>query len=423
MSGGGQADHSEGGLIIGILLIIGLGVLFHFLSEYYIYAWYYIKYPLVKGLFYIPDTIRPYLFFWIELIPQLKVPDLNYFAKALNQDFDEGVKFVVAQRDIGFFDVGHKSMIINYIILPFISIPLLLLIKNISSIKKYDQSLSMAEFRVQEAERWPVIKPIIHLEHKIVNNINSGPWAMSMRPEVFYSKNDYLIFLDDDDNSVIELKDKENLEDYMRDYNFTIDSDKVRDNFLVQLGEPWEGINKLSIDEKHLLSVLLPKINRDGNKTREMLDLFGNYYTSEKGRKIKKNKKNLEKIINKNMEDIFSKYFNTKLIQSVIKRHHFKNTVFASLLEEARKDGVLSNGLFIWLKPLNRTLWFMMCSTGRKLPLPDAAGPWSHFLSEKALNTAITLPRITAAVDSVDIYFTDRYKNYIPFKELDKKDD
>jgi intracellular multiplication protein IcmP len=421
--GGGQADHSEGGLIMGIFFIIGLGVLLQFLSEYYIYAWYYIKYPLVKGLFYIPDTIRPYLFFWIELIPQLKVPDLNLFAKLLNQDFDQGVKYIVAQRDIGFFDIGRKSMVINYIILPFISIPLLLLIKSTSSTKTYNKSLSMAEFRVQEAERWPVIKPIIHLEQKVVNDINNGPWAMSMRPEVFYAKNDYLIFLEEDDNSVIELKDKEYLEEYMRDYNFTIDSNKVRENFLIQLGDPWEGINKLSIDEKHLLSILLPKINRDGNKTREMLDLFGNYYTSEKGRKINKNKKNLEKIINKNMAEIFSKYFNTKLIQSVIKRHHFKNTVFASLLEEARKDGVLSNGLFVWLKPLNRTLWFMMCSTGRKLPLPDAAGPWSHFLSEKALNAAITLPRITAAVDSVDIYFSARYKNYIPFKELDKKDD
>lgn len=420
--GGGQPDHSEGSLILAILFLIGIGLVFQFLSEYFVYVWYYIKYPLVKGLYYIPEYIKPYLFFWIELIPQLKVPDLNYFSKSLNQDFDKGLDYIVAQRDLGFFNVAHKSMIINYIILPFLAIPLLMLIKSTSSIKTYNKSLSMAEFRIQEAERWPVIKPIIHLDHKTVNDINNGPWAMSMRPEVFYSQNDYLIFLDDD-NSVIELKDKKYLEEYMTDYNFTIDSNKIRESFLAQLGDPWEGINKLSIEEKHLLSILLPKINRDGDKTREMLNLYGNYYTSEKGRKIRKEQKRLKKIIDKNMKEIFAKYFETKLIQSVIKRHHFKNTVFASLLEEARKDGVLSNGLFIWLKPLNRTLWFMMCSTGRKLPLPDAAGAWSHFLSEKALNAAITLPRITSSIDSVDLYFNDRYKNYIPFKELDKKED
>lgn len=420
-SGGGQADLSEGALLVFMVFLILLAIAFSFLSEHYIYIWYYIKYPIVKGLFYIPDMIRTYLFFWIELIPALRVPDLNFFITELNREFDEGLDYLVTQQDRGFFDIDHKSMIINYIILPFISVPLLLVVKKIGTIKTFNKSLSMSEFRVQEAERWPVIKPIIHLSSKVVNNIDEGPWAMSMRPEVFFSENDYLLFFDDEQREV-KLNDKKNLKEFMSSYTMSIDADKVNDYFIEQLGEPWDGIEGLSIEEKHLLMVLLPKISRKGDETLEILDLFGNYYTSETGRKIKKEKKRLEKIINKRMNIVFSSYFDHPNVKVIIKKHHFKYTVFAALLNEARNDGTLSNGLFIWLKPLNRTLWFMMCSVGRKLPIPDAAGIWCHYLNEKALNTAITLPRIKSSVESVDQYFTDRYDNYVPFNELNKKE-
>lgn len=417
-----QPDYSEGSLILIILLIIALATIFNIASEYYVHAWYYIKFPLVKAAYYIPETVRPYLFFWIELIPALKVPDINYFINSLHDDFIQGSKYIAEQRDLGFFDVTHKSSVLNYMILPFIAIPLLILVNKTSSRKTFNKTMSMSEFRIQESERWPVIKPIIHLDSKVIDSINEGEWAMSMRPEVYFPKNDYLVFLDEDNNEV-ELKNKDNLEEYMEIYNFTINADKVSDFFLEQLGDTWEGVKELSIEEKHLLSVLLPKANRDDKKTTEMLNLFGNYYTSEKGRKIKKEKKRLEKVINKEMNTIFSKYLNTKHIQKTINKHHYKQTVFSALLEEARNDGVLSNGLFVWLKPLNRTLWFNMCSIGRKLPLPDAAGIWSHYLNEKAIGSAITLPRIQAAVDSVDTYFLDRYENYIPFNEVNKKEE
>jgi intracellular multiplication protein IcmP len=412
-----QADYGSGIALLSVIFCIAAIFGFTFLSEHYAWVWFYLKWPLIKLFYYVPDTIRPYMFFWIEQIPYFKIASINEYIVYLNSliDTQGGVKGFVELKNEQGIDLNKPSTILTYMYLPYIALPLLYFIKRTITVKTFNKSMSMAEFRIQESETWPVIKPAIHLSNKVVNDINKGPWAMALRPEVFFDKEKYFDFYDDEAKPLKKGKIKTD--------KFSLNYEKAYNYFIDQLGDPWTDIDGLAEEELHMLAVLLPKINRDGKKTEEMLALFGNYYSSETGFKARKKKKALVPKIKKEINEIIEKYYKTEKVQAVIKRHHYKQTVFSGLLNEARNDGVLSNGQFIWLKPLNRPLWFNMCSIGRKLPFPDCAGIWSHYLTEKSIDAAITLPRVVNAVAGLDDYFILRYTNYISYKDFIKKED
>jgi len=70
----------------------------------------------------------------------------------------------------------------------------------------------------------------------------------------------------------------------------------------------------------------------------------------------------------------------------------------ASMLELARSDGVLATAELLWIRPIDRNLWYMMNSVGRQTPFPEVSGAFSHWLWEKKLQRPLKIPRVDAAV-------------------------
>lgn len=71
---------------------------------------------------------------------------------------------------------------------------------------------------------------------------------------------------------------------------------------------------------------------------------------------------------------VIEKYKNTELVQEVTAKHAYTLTVIASLLEKARLDGVVPASEFLWLKPVDRRLWYMLNCVGRQTPYAEVAG-------------------------------------------------
>ena len=57
---------------------------------------------------------------------------------------------------------------------------------------------------------------------------------------------------------------------------------------------------------------------------------------------------------------------------------------------------------FIWLKPLDRPLWYMLSSVGRQTVFPEVAGPFCHWLVERRLRRPLVVPMIQCAIDSLN---------------------
>jgi hypothetical protein len=66
---------------------------------------------------------------------------------------------------------------------------------------------------------------------------------------------------------------------------------------------------------------------------------------------------------------------------------HLKYThlVILALYEFARKKGVLPTADFIWLRPTNRSLFYLLNNFGRRTAWTEIAGPWAHYQAETCL--------------------------------------
>ncbi len=101
-------------------------------------------------------------------------------------------------------------------------------------------------------------------------------------------------------------------------------------------------------------------------------------------------------------QQLLKKYGDHKNVQQTVERHAYQFTVMASMLEFARLDGVLASADFLWLKPVDRKMWYMLNSIGRQTAFSEVAGAFCHWQSEKELGKKINVPMVKEAVTSLD---------------------
>ena len=90
--------------------------------------------------------------------------------------------------------------------------------------------------------------------------------------------------------------------------------------------------------------------------------------------------------------------FNCDLIAKVVYRHAYVMTVMAAMLELSRCDGVLATSEFVWLKPLDRQLWYVLNDMGRQTPSIESAGVFAHLAAEKKFGRPLRVPMVDEAV-------------------------
>ena len=92
-----------------------------------------------------------------------------------------------------------------------------------------------------------------------------------------------------------------------------------------------------------------------------------------------------------------------KEIRKIFARHAWLNTAMFEALEKARERGILMTATFIWLRPIDRTLWYTLNNAGRNnqknaTAYCEAAGVTAHFMVEDSLNRGLETPEIRESV-------------------------
>lgn len=75
----------------------------------------------------------------------------------------------------------------------------------------------------------------------------------------------------------------------------------------------------------------------------------------------------------------------------------------ASLLESARTNGVLACSDFLWLKTVDRPLWYMLQNVGRRAAFSEVAGAVAHWRIESRMQKRLMSPMIEEAVKALKI--------------------
>ena len=234
--------------------------------------------------------------------------------------------------------------------------------------------------KAQEQANWPCIIPAVKQQDLVSMDVNKGIWAMAMTPMEFARK--YKLLRKEDallDNPVPG-----------QEMTAGIRRGDAKRVFTLQLGPYWEGFENCSPQARALGAVFIARMNRDGEAAQLILSTLDK--TSSDG------KPDYSVAL-----PTIKKYENTEVVQEIVQRHAYLFTVLAELLKASRDDGVVPSVEFLWLKPIDRRLWYMMNSIGWQTPYAEVGGPFAHWRAEQVMGRRSLTPMIDEAIRALEI--------------------
>lgn len=282
-----------------------------------------------------------------------------------------------------FSDLGSISTAVGKFLRYPVALILILLSVTIyisNPLLRFKKTHSIQTLIDQEKFNWPQIMPIANLD--LVNTpIDKGPWAMGLSPMQFAKKHRLLVeerSVSSDPNMLTQSR-----------ITVTVQRGEAHQIFSVQVGRYFTGIEHLNSHTKALFAAFVARAARDQAASQRLLmQIAASTATG--------------KLDFSGTDELLEKYKNNKGVVKVMQSHAFVMTVMASMLQLARTDGVLASADFLWLKPVDRPLWFMLNSVGRQTPYAEAAGPFAHWLAERALGRKLSVPMVEEAVNALD---------------------
>lgn len=245
---------------------------------------------------------------------------------------------------------------------------------------RFRRTHSMQTLRQQEQVNWPQIMPVISKD-LAAQDIKLGPWAMALTPMEFARH--YNLLKKDE----FAQRAPSNMEIPL---TATIKKGEARRIFTLQLGAYWNGFDALPIHTKAMAAIFCARINRDRDGAARLLKTLSQSFSKGK----------LDTTL---VLPLLNKHRNSELVQEVIQKHAYIFTVMAALLEAARDDGVLASADFLWLKPVDRRLWYILNNVGRQTAFVEVAGIFAHWQVEKALKQRSLVPMVDEAVKALEI--------------------
>ncbi len=264
----------------------------------------------------------------------------------------------------------------------YMSIPVAILLASFAFLvyknnigSRFRQTFNMKRLLAQEKDNWPQITPVSKLD-LLNEELEKGPWAMAMTPMYFAKRYKLLEFEK-------KATTKTGLAKDIKDVAKLI-PEKASRLLIRQVGQPWTGPEDLPIYAKALFVIFAAKADGQSELADQLLRRIAG--SAESGR-----------LDFSGIDALLPKMKQIKAVQIVMSKHAYVLTVMASMLEIARMDGVIASAEFLWLKPLDRPLWYILNTVGRETVVTEIAGAYAHWLAEKSIGRKLTVPMVRQA--------------------------
>jgi hypothetical protein len=421
---------------------------------YYIDAWYFIKYYFFTGLSFIPEPIRDVMFFYSEYLPRIS-SNVSSIIPLMAEDLafhvdDYGYYYIEEAKGIS--KLSQMNRVAFWVMIPYM-VPFFVhyIIKELrrekGGIDKPGKSNSMYNYARSQMEIWPYIKAVAPFMEKISNepDLDKGWYAMSKLPVMWLKERELL--------RTIKKKRRELLTQTERS-EFTLDRKKTFHALKENVGLQWRGVDALSFDQRCVLAVLIPHIYGKVKVSRLINRLLCDYHTPDKDgnpRPADESKerlallaeitKEVDRIIDEHKSDFNMTYFNDtefdepydpvvssfesldseqdmfdkggRLIRGVLLTHCYVKTVFFALIERSWTYGVLSPSELLWVKSVDRDLFYVLSQQGRNSAFVEVCGAWAHYLAEITYGFKVLAPQVHEGIRAFDFDLWKTHNNYI----------
>lgn len=294
-------------------------------------------------------------------------------------------------------------------------------------------------------ETAPCIEPVLNWPRCLLDEpLDSGPWMAARQPLQFAAEHGLL--LRKEDNRKVRVDKAELLTPdgllagdcpwFGRTRNgLALDREAAVVCYQGLMGPKWEGFEGLSPTLRKLafafvlfgsgekesaqklldeLSLSFRVVENGSPRKRGRLHLPG-----KKGRRRQTRAQNpgeetprytLDTSVDPALLSKIEKALHTSRLQGLVRQHGvWTNMVLLAIYEDARRKGVLPTAEFIWLKPVNRTLFYLLNNVGRRTAWPEIAGPWAHYQAERSIalldpeSKGIAVPLVVEGVNALEV--------------------
>lgn len=196
--------------------------------------------------------------------------------------------------------------------------------------------------------------------------------------------------------------------------NGKVDQDAASRAFAKQLGAPWRGTMHMAPYRQVLLAAFCLKSIRKRADADEMLGRLSGSWSFERGMRID------GALLRQARKVLRDRDISGKIL-SKCNQHAYENTVLLRALATAREEGgVLAPAQFLWLRGLDRLLWYPLNNLGRQSYHMEAVGAICHYKAEKTAQRPIPRPKMEDAVKSISEYIASSASRPIPALDYSK---
>ena len=252
------------------------------------------------------------------------------------------------------------------------------------------------------AEQFPCLLPVVGRGKYLLSpkSRDSGLWRIARTPVQFCLENGLLV---DKENKPVPVEKAlkngmpdENLEGYGAMEFSKENASNVLKN---QLGAPLNCILTLSECRLVLAAAFMAYAEGDKKSCMDFLDTLSRSYSEKDGvcsAGILEQESFLEKA-----EALFIKHKAVLKDPLLLRHSSYELPWFIALLTRARQKGVLACSQFLWLRPLDRPLWYALNQCGGNTAWSEGLAAWSHYSAEEKAGKSLNKPHIAKAVHSL----------------------
>lgn len=214
---------------------------------------------------------------------------------------------------------------------------------------------------------WRYLKPIIH--ENLLDN-QSPEWAKAMKPQEYVMSNDLLNVPDDLTSLNVE---------------------KTKKVLALQLGQLYMGMEQLPNYIKALIGFFAEHLFDSSLRGQmAMMDVADSFDSATKG------KYNYSAGIK-----LFEKHKDNPELQKIMSSHAYVYTGLADLFFKAKERGIIISKYFLWLKKIDRRLYYTLNAIGRHVSWVECAGIIDHFQHELELKRPLAKVFCNSALSGI----------------------
>lgn len=273
---------------------------------------------------------------------------------------------------------------VRYVVIPLVLVMAVCIYLS-SSTRVFKKVYGMRDLVQVEKINWPQIMPISGLD-LVKTDIDKGAWAMALTPMQFCKRHDLVLEHRKGKREGVPRKEWGRID-------VSLKREKASAIFAIQLGPVWPGPFACPPHVRALFAAFAARTNAD---TDAATGIFARLNRSSNG-----------KPDFTGVDDVLKKHMDTPIVRQVVNSHAYLLTVMAEMLVAARNDGVQATADFLWLKPADRRLWYMLNTVGRQTPFVEVAGPFAHWKAEKEAGHRLLLPMVEEASRALELSLKD----------------